>query len=121
MAVTPLRFANTRGFPMIEVQSVTTSGTIATFNFNDHPQRRGNFFGGFWVKVPAITTTTTTAAYTIEFATLGVTGSNVKLYFYGGTQATLGDLETDTGGVMLCFYDAVNGRLQVIGLNDTTT
>lgn len=99
---------------MIEAQTLTTSGTTATFSFNDHPQRRGNFFGGFWVKLPTTTTTTTTAAYNVEFATLGVLGSNLPLYLFNGTQAKLGAVAA--GGVMLCFYDRTTNRLQAIGV-----
>lgn len=115
MATLPLRFSNRLGFPMIEVQSVTTSGTVTTFNFNDHPQRGAFFFGGFWAKLPAITTTTTTSSNTVEFATLGVSGSNLPLYLYNGDQATLGDLETSGPGIILCFYDRTTNRLQAMG------
>lgn len=115
MATVPLRRSNPNGIPMLEVQSVTTSGTITTFNFNDHPQRRNFFFGGFWVKVPAIATTSTTSSNTVEFATLGILGSNLPLYLYNGDQATLGDLETTGPGIILCFYDRTTNRLQAMG------
>ncbi len=100
---------------MLEVQSVTTNGTVTTFSFNDHPQRGAFFYGGFWVKVPAIATTTATATNTVEFATLGVSGSSLPLYLYNGTQATLGDLVTTGPGIILCFYDRTTNRLQAMG------
>lgn len=115
MATVPLRFANRFGIPMLEVQSVTTSGTVTTLNFNDHPQRGAFFYGGFWVKVPAIASTSSTSGYTIEFATLGVSGSNLPLYLYNGDQATVGDMETDGPGILLCFYDRTTNRLQTVG------
>lgn len=113
MATVPLRFSNRGTFPMIEVQSVTSSTTLVTFNFNDHPQRRANFFGGFWVKMPSTAGLTGTAK--VEFATLDSLGSNVPVYLYNGNQATALDLST-TGGVLLCFYDRTTNRLQVIGV-----
>lgn len=118
MATVPLRFANTRGIPMLEVQSVTNTTTLATFNFNDHPQRGSNFFGGFWVKMPSTAGLTGTAK--VEFATLGVLGSNLPVYLYNGNQATALDLST-LGGILLCFYDRTTNRLQVIGLPPAAT
>lgn len=103
MATVPLRFSNRLGFPMLEVQSVTTNGTVTTLNFNDHPQRKAFFYGGFWVKVPAITSTSAISAYTIEFAKLGVSGSNLPLYLYNGSSATVGDMATTGPGILLCF------------------
>ena len=120
MAVVPLRYANRFGFGMIEAQSVSEAGTVTTFQFNDHPQRRGNFFGGFWVKLP-IVDATTGGTNTVEFATTGTFGSNVPLYLYSGVQATKADLATTSGGILLCFYDRVSNRLQAIGLSPATT
>lgn len=114
MPVVPLRVSNRLGFGKLEVQSVTTSGTVTTFNFNDHPQRRIAFDGGFWVKLPA--TNALTQTNTIEFATLGLVGSNIPVYVFGGRQATVADINTTSGGVVECYYDASNNRLQLIGL-----
>lgn len=115
MAFVPLRVSNRQGFGMLEVQSITTSGTVTTFNFNDHPQRRmANFFGGFWVKVPQ-NTTAITATNTVEFNTLGELGSNIPLYKFDGSQATMADFSTTGGGVRLCFYDKVANRVMIVG------
>lgn len=113
MATTPLRFSNRGTFPMIEVQTITKTDELVTFNFNDHPQRRADFFGGFWVKMP--TTAGLNGNAKVEFATLGMFGSNLPVYLYNGNQATALDLST-TGGVLLCFYDKTTNRLQVIGV-----
>lgn len=115
MAIVPLRFSNRFGFPMIEAISVNQSTTpaVTTFYFNDHPQRRGNFFGGFWVKLP--TTAGQTETNTVEFATEGTLGSNLPLYLYNGDIATVADIET-SGGILLCFYDRTTNRLQAIGI-----
>lgn len=102
---------------MIEVQSTSTSGTVTTFLFNDHPQRRINFFGEFDVKLPIITTSTNT----VEFGTIGVLGSSIPLYLYNGAQATVADLVTTTGGIIKCFYDRTNNRLQALGVAPATT
>lgn len=112
MATVPLRYSNRGTIPMIEVQSIINTPELATFNFNDHPQRRGNFFGGFWVKMPSTAGLTGTAK--VEFATLGAFGSNIPVYLYNGNQATALDLST-LGGILLCFYDRTTNRLQVIG------
>ena len=99
---------------MLEVQSITTNGTVTTFNFNDHPQRGAYFFGAFWVKVntPIVSTDTNT----VEFATLGASGSNIPLHLYSGPQAKMSDLVTTGPGIFLCFYDRTTNRLQTIGL-----
>ena len=118
MAVIPLRVSNRMGFGMLEVQSIEqapTPGTVTTFNFNDHPQRRmANFFGGFWVKVPQ-NTTALTATNTIEFATIGDSSSRVPLYKFDGSPATMADFVTTGGGVRLCFYDKVSNRVMIVG------
>lgn len=115
MAIVPLRVSNRQGFGMLEVQSITTSGTTTTFNFNEHPQRNWpNFFGGFWVKVPQ-DTTGITATNVVEFNTLGIVGSNYPLYKFDGSQATMADFQTSGGGVRLCFYDKVSNRVMIIG------
>ena len=117
MAMVPLIVSNRGGFGKLEVKSITTSGTTTTFNFNDHPQRRIAFDGGFWVKLPA--TDALTQTNTVEFATLGILGSIIPVYVFGGRQATVADIKTTTGGVVECYYDASNNRLQLIGLITT--
>ena len=114
MAVIPLRFSNRLGFPMLKVVSVTDATTPATttfFNFNDHPQRRANFYGAFFVKVPDLTNETETNF--VQFKTLDVDGSNKPLYLYDGTLAKIEDIMT-TGGILLCFYDNTNDQLQLV-------
>ena len=116
MAVVPLRVSNRLGFPMLEVQSVTDATLPANttmLNFNDHPQRRINFFGGFFVKVPQ-DLTTATQTNLVQFATLDVPGSNIPLYLFDGTQAQVSDIATTGNGIMLCFYDRVSNRLQLV-------
>lgn len=117
MATVPLRYANRGGIPMIETIGVSESAapaTVTTFLFNDHPQRRAPFFGGFWVKIN-VNTATLAQDNNVEFGTQGVTGSGIPLYLYNGTLATVADIAT-TGGVLLCFYDRVNNRLQLINV-----
>lgn len=117
MATVPLRVSNRLGFPMLEVQSITEAtlpATITSFNFNNHPQRNINFFGGFFVKIPQ-NTTTLTKTNTVEFATLGINGSNLPLLKLDGTNVLVSDLSTNGGGIILCFYDKASNKLQVIG------
>lgn len=114
MAMVPLRYCNRLGIPMLEVQTITESpspATVTYFNFNNHPQRNQQFYGGFFVKVPDLSSATSTNS--IEFATLDVSGSNTPLYLYDGTKAKISDITT-TGGIMLCFYDKVNNKLQLV-------
>lgn len=113
MAFVPLRVSNRQGIPMMEAQTIIKSDGVVTFNFNDHPQRRINFFGGFWAKIP--TTAGLDGNAKVEFATLGLLGSNLPLYLYNGNQATALDLST-TGGILLCFYDVTTNKLQAIGI-----
>lgn len=120
MATVPLRYANRFGFGMIEAQSVVETTGKTTFMFNNHPQRNINFFGGFWVKLPIISSTSG-GTNTVEFATIGIDGSNVPLYYYSGGQVTKAALATTAGGVLLCFYDRVSNRLQVIGINPASS
>lgn len=116
MATVPLRVCNRLGIPMLEVQSAvqgTSPSTVTTFYFNNHPQRNINFFGSFYVKIPQ-NTATMTQDNTVEFATLDVLGSNIPLYLFDGSQATVGDIATTGNGIMLCFYDKVSNRLQLV-------
>lgn len=114
MATVPLRYSNRLGFGMLEVQRIenrTTPADATVFIFNEHPQRNISFFGGFFVKVP--NTTTATADNPVQFETDGDSSSNLPLYNYNGDPATTTDLQT-TGGVLLCFYDRVSNKLQLI-------
>lgn len=116
MATVPLRVSNRLGFGMLEVQSVTDAtlpANTSLFNFNNHPQRNISFFGGFFVKVPQ-NLNNETQDNLVEFATLDVPNSNIPLYLYDGTQAKISDINTTGGGIMLCFYDKVSNRLQLV-------
>lgn len=116
MAFVPLRVSNRQGIPMLEVQSITAAvapATVTTFNFNDHPQRRTQFFGEFSVKVPQ-NTTTLTQSDTVEFATMGNPGSNIPVVTFAGTPATVADFATQGGGIRKCWYDITNNRLQLM-------
>lgn len=113
---TPLRVSNRQGIPMLEVQSITEGtapSTVTTFNFNDHAQRRINFFGEFSVKIPQ-NTSTLTQTNTVEFATLGLVGSNIPVVTFEGTPATVEDFSTLGGGIRKCWYDRTNNRLQLM-------
>lgn len=114
MAIVPLRVSNRLGFGMLEVQSITESGTTTTFKFNNHPQRGINFFGGFWVKIPQNLTTGYTTTNTINFGTVDVDGDTVPLLMFDGTAVTVGDLPTPGNGIILCFYDKASNRLQLV-------
>lgn len=114
MATVPLRYSNRLGFPMLEVKSVqdaTLPATTTYFKFNDHPQRRMNFYGAFFVKVPNLSTYTDTN--TVVFKTEDIEASEKTLYLYDGSAATIEDVMT-TGGIMLCFYDSTTGKLQLV-------
>lgn len=99
---------------MLEVQSVadaTLPATTTYFKFNDHPQRRMNFYGAFFVKVPDLSTYTTTN--TVVFKTEDIAASEKTLYLYDGSPATIEDIAT-TGGILMCFYDSTTGKLQLV-------
>ena len=116
MATVPLRVSNRLGFPMLEVQRVeppATGSTVTKFVFNNHPQRGYNFFGGFFVKVPQ-NLTTLTDTNTVAFATDGVSDAPVPLVLYDGSTATVADIVTSGGGIMLCFYDRASNSLRLV-------
>lgn len=110
-----LKFSNQGGFPLVEVVNISESGTVTTLNFNNHPYRLTNrFYGGFFVKVPQAVAAGGTN--TLEFATIGVGGSNVPVYLPNGTQATAADIESTGPAIYLAFYDRDNNRIQLIGV-----
>lgn len=112
--MTRLSFVNQGGFPSIQVVNTSTTGTVTTFSFNDHPYRQTNrFYGGFWVKFPdAVTVTPDTN--TVQFDTQGVGGSAVPVYTVTGAQATVADFTSTAQAIHLCFYDRDSQRVQLI-------
>ena len=108
-----LKFVNQGGFPTIQSVSTTTSGTVTTFSFNEHPYRQTrSFSGGFWVKIPTAVAETDTN--TVEFDTLGINGSSVPVYLPSGAQATVANFTSTFQQIRLCFYDRDSNRVQLI-------
>lgn len=110
-----LKFANQSGFPCIEAVSVSSETSTLTVNFNPHGYRNSHlFYGGFWVKIPQAITTTSDSAKSLQFATVGVSGSTVPVYLANGSQATDGAIASTGNGVYLAFYDRDNNRVQLM-------
>lgn len=108
-----LKFVNQGGFPAISVVNTSTTGTVTTFSFNDHPYRQTNrFYGGFWAKFP--NPVTETATNTVQFDTIGVGGSTVDVYSTNGAPITVADLTSTAQAVHLFFYDRDSNRVQLI-------
>lgn len=108
-----LKFVNQGGFPTIQSVSTTTSGTVTTFSFNEHPYRQTHrFSGGFWVKIPTAVAETDTN--TVQFDTLGISGSEVPVYLPSGAQATVANFTSTSQQIRLCFYDRDSNRVQLI-------
>lgn len=113
MALVPLKRCNQFGFGMLESIGVTTNGTVTTIKFNDHPQRRINFFGGFFVKITQ-DTSAIASTNTVVFQTGDDTSTAIPVKLFDGDDATMAYFSTIGGGVALMFYDVVNNRLQLI-------
>lgn len=116
MATVPLRVSNRLGFGMLQVQAIDETSTTGTtlFKFNNHPQRNIYFFGGFFVKIPQDLTTLTSQSNEVTFSTIDSNEVPTKLYLYDGTVAKISDISTSGGGIMLCFYDRADGKLQLV-------
>ena len=116
MATVPLRVSNRLGFGMLQVQNVDETSITGTtlFKFNNHPQRNINFFGGFFVKVPQNLSELTSQSNEVAFVTIDSNETPTKLYLYDGTVAKISDIGTTGGGIMLCFYDRMDGKLQLV-------
>lgn len=113
MATQVLKFANQGGFPCIEVMNTSTTGTVTTFSFNEHPYRQSNrFYGGFWVKFPKAVTET--SSNTVNFNTIGVGGSAVPVYTRDGEICTIAEFVSTDQTVHLFFYDRDSNRVQLI-------
>ena len=111
--VQQLKFVNQGGFPTIQSVSTTTSGTVTTFSFNEYPYRQTHrFSGGFWVKIPTAVAETDTN--TVQFDTLGISGSAVPVYLPNGAQATVANFTSTSQQIRLCFYDRDSNRVQLI-------
>lgn len=112
MANVIVKRSNRLGFPLIEVQSVTSDGTTTTLNFNNHVNLSDYFVGGMWIKFPNIVTTN---QQPIQASTLGVANSVVPIYTRSGAQATVANIaSTASPTYHLAFYDSVSNRLQLV-------
>lgn len=106
-----LKRLNTKGIPAIESIGITSNGSTTTITFKNHPYVSSYFAGGFWVK---ISQSLVSGSNVIQFATNGVSGSEMPLYLSTGDQATAANLVSNGTGIHLCFYDRDTNRLQLI-------
>lgn len=106
--------ANTGGFPLLKGNAVvdTTSGNLVV-TITPHIGFGTDWTGGFWLKIG---NNVATGIQPVVVTTEG-SGTYKPLYLFSGVQATAAELETTGEGVLLCFYDAANGRLQVVSIN----
>lgn len=106
--------ANTGGLPLLKgIPSVDTASGNLVITFEPHAALESTWTGGFWVWVDGAITSASDQP--VVFATRGVTGQT-PVYLFGGIQATAATLATTIGGQLLCFWNAVNSRLQIIGV-----
>lgn len=101
----PYFYANIRGIPRLEADSVSISTTEVTYNFSPHKFINANFSGLILFKLPKYTAPTTTVP--IVFNTNGKTQA---LTTYDGAAVTSAQL--NTSGIYLTYYE--NGVLQLI-------
>ena len=101
----PYFYANIRGIPRLEADSVSISTTEVTYNFSPHKFINSNFSGLILFKLPKYTAPTT--AVPIVFNT---NGKIQELTTYDGAAVTSADL--NTAGIRLAYYE--NGVLQLI-------
>ena len=101
----PYFYANIRGIPRLEADSVSISTTEVTYNFSSHKFINSNFSGLILFKLPKYTAPTT--AVPIVFNTNGKTQA---LTTYDGAAVTSAQL--NTAGIYLAYYE--NGVLQLI-------
>lgn len=105
---------NTKGIPtLLGVPSVETIGAVATLviTFQPHLALNDNWSGLFLVD---ISSPVATGVQPVVFRTAGVSGFT-PLTMYNGLQATAAELETTTGGAILCLFDRSKNKLQLIG------
>ena len=107
-----LKFCNQGGFPCLEVVATSESGTVTTYSFNNHPFRQTNrFYGGFFVKFPSAIDTSTN---TVQFNTVGVSGSSLPVYTAAGDELAVTDLVSSGPQIRLFFYDRDSNRIQIL-------
>ena len=103
--VYPYFYANIRGIPRLEADSVSISTTEVTYNFSPHKFINANFSGLILFKLPKYTAPTT--AVPIVFNTNGKTQT---LTTYDGAAVT--STQLNAAGIYLAYYE--NGVLQLI-------
>ena len=101
----PYFYANIRGAPRLEADSVSISTTEVTYSFSPHKFINANVSGLILFKLPKDTAPTT--AVPIVFNTNGKTQA---LTTYDGAAVTSAQL--NTAGIYLAYYE--NGVLQLI-------
>lgn len=102
----PYFYANTKGIPRLEADSVNITTTEVIYNFSPHKFINANFSGLILVKLPKYTAPTTPVP--IVFNT---NGKIQALTTYDGAAVTSATL--NTAGIRLTYYE--NGILQLIG------
>lgn len=107
--------ANTEGFPLLKgIPSVDATSGNLVITFEPHAAMGNQWTGGFYVFVDGAIAT---GAQPVVFATRGVAETK-PLYMFNGAQATAAELVTTTGGVLICFYNGANQKLQVFGITN---
>ena len=101
----PYFYANIRGIPRLEADSVNISTTEVTYNFSPHKFINSNFSGLILFKLPKYTAPTT--AVPIVFNTNGKTQALTTL---GGAAVTSAEL--NKAGIYLAYYE--NNTLQLL-------
>lgn len=107
---------NTKGFPtLLGVPTLETIGAVETLviTFQPHKELNANWSGAFFVEIAS---PIVTGAQPVVFRTQGVTGY-VPLMLFNGVQATSASLTTTTGGVVMCFYNRDENKLQLMATN----
>lgn len=98
-------YANKRGIPRLESNSVTVSTDAITFNFTEHNYLNIPYSGLILFKLPSFTAPNT--AVPIIFNTNGKTQALTTL---GGTAVTSAEL--NKSGIYLAYYE--NSTLQLL-------
>ena len=107
--------ANYNGIPLLKGNASVADGKV-TITFEPHKFSE-QWTGGFWVWV-----TNAIAApgsgetpLPVFFNTQGG-GNEYPLLRFSGVQATNALLATSTGGVLQCFFNSSNNRLQLVAI-----
>lgn len=109
MAITRLKYVNTRGIPALETIRATQNTTGLTFTFNNHPYVN-DFFQGFFVAKISGTPAAPQSAVPVYFDTDGVANSSIPVTNATGAGLTTTDFLGD--GVYLFFYDRTTNVLR---------